>query len=127
VSSTLKKENMPPMSTIASTVKIHERVTEGYEKGEKQYVFQIGPTSYDRGESDAAVAHHYLKPKRLGALFQNTDLGRDLEAIIRKYFESNDPQAKWVVLESFDVEQTEFYPELAKIMQAKPDVLFISI
>ena len=125
--SVAQRNRVPAISTIATTVKIHERVAEGYNKGEKQYVFQLSPTSYDRGETDAAVAHFYLKPKKLGALFQNTDLGRDLEVIIRRYFSDKDPNAKWVVVEYFDADQTEFYPELAKIMQAKPDVLFVSM
>ena len=118
---------VPTIDTVASTIEISERVAEGNAAGVPQYVYQLSPTSFDRGEADAAAAFHYLKPQRPAALLQNTDLGQDLEVAYKEFQEENAPESTWVAVEYFDETNTEFTSLLAKIRRADPDVLFVSM
>lgn len=118
---------IPVIDTVATTSQIAQRIGEGNAKGETQYGFQLSPTSYDRGLSEAAAAIDLVHPRILCSILANNDLGRDIDKYTREYFAKHAPDATWAVVEFPDVNATEYYSEINKVVNAKCDIVFVSM
>lgn len=80
-----QKAGVPVIACCAGSNKIGDVVAEK----KLTYVFQLSPTVNDIASATTAAAVQYLNPTKVGLLNENTDAGRDMSAVSRRWIAAN--------------------------------------
>ena len=89
-----------------------------------KYVFQATPTSKQRAEADLNAIADLVKPKRIYAISQDTDWGREMSEAAKVKFSGGG----YEVIEEFVRPGTTDYSAIdLKIQQMKPDLIYASL
>ncbi len=87
------------------------------------YIFQLSPTTADISRATSEAVHHYMKPKKIAILNENTDAGRDYGRFTEAWFKKNAPDVKVVYHEYVAQNMTDYTAELAKIKASGAEVI----
>ena len=109
---------IPVVDTCAAALGIPKKIAEK----NMDYVFQLSPTTADIIKANCEAVNHYLKPKKIAALNENTDSGRDFTRLTEAWFKQNAPDVKMVYSE-FVTQTTEYTAELAKLKASGAEVI----
>jgi branched-chain amino acid transport system substrate-binding protein len=102
---------VPVVDASAAALTIPRKIAEK----KLDYNFQLSPTTGDHTRGICEAINHYLKPKIIGMLNENTDGGRDYARLTEAWFKKNAPGVKIVYNEFVMPGTTDFTAELAKI------------
>ncbi len=115
----LQGYGMPTVDAACASLNIPKKTAEK----KMEYIFQLSPTTDDIGNAVCSTVNHYLKPKKIAILNENTDAGRDFTKLTTAWFKKNAPGVKIVYNELVTQNVTDFTVELAKIKASKADVI----
>ena len=115
----LQGYRMPTVDAACASLNIPKKIA----KKKLEYIFQLSPTTDDIGNAVCSTVYHYMKPKKIAILNENTDAGRDFTQLTQAWFKKNAPEVKVVYNELVTQNVTDFTMELAKIKASKAEVI----
>jgi len=110
---------VPVVDAAAASLGIPKKTAEK----SMDYIFQLSPTTSDIGRASSEAVNHYIKPKRIAILNENTDAGRDFGRLTEAWFKKNAPDVKIVYHEYVAQNLTDYTAELAKIKASGAEVI----
>lgn len=110
---------MPVVDACCASLGIPKKIAEK----KMDYIFQLSPTTDDIGHAVCSAVYHYMKPKKIAILNENTDAGRDFTRITEEWFKKNAPGVRIVYNELVTQNITDFTAELAKIKASGAEVI----
>lgn len=136
---TVDKCQVVRVSHLSSNILAAMEITEKYEiplvtitgsadditmKGYK-YIFRIGPNSTMASLDDIRFAMEYIKPKRVALIHEPGPYGTAIKKAWIKLIEELKPGWEIVAVETYSLDTVDFRPLLKKVMDTKPDILFV--
>jgi branched-chain amino acid transport system substrate-binding protein len=110
---------VPVVDAAAASLGIPKKTAEK----SMDYIFQLSPTTSDISRATSEAVHHYIKPKRIAILNENTDAGRDFGRLTEAWFKKNAPDVRIVYHEYVVQNLTDYTAELAKIKASGAEVI----
>jgi branched-chain amino acid transport system substrate-binding protein len=110
---------MPIVDACAASLGIPKKISEK----KMDYVFQLSPTTFDITTGVCEAVYHYMKPKKIAILNENTDAGRDMSKLTEEWYKKNAPGVRIVYNELLTQNMTDFTAELAKMKTSGAEVI----
>ena len=111
----IDREKIPMLVPIAVAIEITE-------SGNK-WVFRNSATNPMQAEQLMNYIYNNTKNRKFAVIHENTDYGKGLAAAVTKYITEKGGQ---VTAESYSIGDTDFYAQLTKLKNAKPDAIIIA-